>query len=188
MAIRRHREPPHEGFPFRHPVQVDVEAVTAGAELRQGDGGHPRGGGSQRGRAQESPIPTTNGDQATDSDREGGGPVDVREDLAGGDLQRADGGDPCAGSRQAGGRRAGQSGADRAPGPGIAEYPSTEGESNVASTAWGAQGISASGGDPETWRSGSGLPTEEPLDYMESMQQPDGHIRWRASSDLNGIW
>ncbi|HEX7293672.1 MAG TPA: hypothetical protein VF259_03930, partial [Solirubrobacterales bacterium] len=27
-----------------------------------------------------------------------------------------------------------------------------------------------------------------PLDYMESMQQPDGHIRWSRSSDLNGIW
>jgi hypothetical protein len=74
------------------------------------------------------------------------------------------------------------------PDGGFAEYPSTEGESNVASTAWGVQGIWASGGDPETWRTGSGLATEEPLDYMESMQQPDGHIRWRASSDLNGIW
>jgi prenyltransferase/squalene oxidase-like repeat protein len=77
--------------------------------------------------------------------------------------------------------------AQRADG-GFAEYPSTEGESNVASTAWGVQGIWASGGDPETWRTGSGLATEEPLDYMQSMQQPDGHVRWRASSDLNGIW
>jgi hypothetical protein len=74
------------------------------------------------------------------------------------------------------------------PDGGFAEYPSTEGESNVASTAWAVQGIWASGGDPETWRTGSGLPTEEPLDYMESMQQPDGHVRWRSSSDLNGIW
>jgi hypothetical protein len=74
------------------------------------------------------------------------------------------------------------------PDGGFAEYPSTEGESNVASTAWGVQGIWASGGDPESWLTGSGLATEEPLDYMESMQQPDGHIRWRASSDLNGIW
>lgn len=74
------------------------------------------------------------------------------------------------------------------PDGGFAEYPATEGESNVASTAWGVQGIWASGGDPETWRTGSGLATEEPLDYLESMQQPDGHIRWRASSDLNGIW
>jgi hypothetical protein len=74
------------------------------------------------------------------------------------------------------------------PDGGFAEYPSTEGESNVASTAWGVQGIWASGGNPETWLTGSGLATEEPLDYMEAMQQPDGHIRWRASSDLNGIW
>ena len=28
----------------------------------------------------------------------------------------------------------------------------------------------------------------EPLDYMESMQQADGHIRWRANNDINGIW
>jgi hypothetical protein len=74
------------------------------------------------------------------------------------------------------------------PDGGFAEYPATEGESNVASTAWAVQGIWAAGRDPETWRTGSGLPTEEPLDYMESMQQPDGHVRWRASSDLNGIW
>jgi hypothetical protein len=74
------------------------------------------------------------------------------------------------------------------PDGGFAEYPSSEAESNVASTSWGVQGIWASGGNPETWRTGSGLVTEEPLDYMESMQQPDGHIRWRASSDLNGIW
>jgi hypothetical protein len=74
------------------------------------------------------------------------------------------------------------------PDGGFAETAATEIESNVASTAWATQGIWASGGDPETWRTGSGLATEEPLDYMESLQQPDGHIRWRASSDLNGIW
>jgi hypothetical protein len=74
------------------------------------------------------------------------------------------------------------------PDGGFAEYPATEAESNVASTAWGVQGIWASGGDPETWRTGAGPPSEEPLDYLESMQQPDGHVRWRASSDLNGIW
>jgi len=61
-------------------------------------------------------------------------------------------------------------------------------ESNVASTAWAVQGIWSAGGNPETWLTGSGLRTEEPLDYMESMQQPDGHIRWSRSSDLNGIW
>ena len=74
------------------------------------------------------------------------------------------------------------------PDGGFAEYPTTEAESNVASTAWAVQGTWASGGNPETWLTGSGLATEEPLDYMESMQQPDGHVRWRASSDLNGIW
>ncbi len=46
------------------------------------------------------------------------------------------------------------------------------------------QGIWATGGNPETWVDAG----REPLDYMESMQQPDGHVRWRASSDLNGIW
>jgi prenyltransferase beta subunit len=61
-----------------------------------------------------------------------------------------------------------------------------ERESNVASTAWGVQAIWATGGNPETWTVGS--PSREPLDYMESMQQLDGHIRWKASSDANGIW
>jgi Prenyltransferase and squalene oxidase repeat len=74
------------------------------------------------------------------------------------------------------------------PDGGFAEYPGTEAESNVASTAWATQGIWASGGDPETWTVGEATPPAEPLDYMESLQQSDGHIRWKASSDLNGIW
>ncbi len=61
-----------------------------------------------------------------------------------------------------------------------------EGESNVASTAWAVQAIWAVGQDPETWTVGP--EAREPLDYMESMQQPDGHIRWKASQDMNGIW
>jgi Squalene-hopene cyclase C-terminal domain/Prenyltransferase and squalene oxidase repeat len=61
-------------------------------------------------------------------------------------------------------------------------------ESNVASTAWATQGIWAVGENPEMWRAGPGLEAEEPLGYMESMQQPDGHIRWKQSQDLNGIW
>ena len=77
-------------------------------------------------------------------------------------------------------------GAQRGDG-GFAEFPG-EAESNVASTAWGVQGLWAAGENPETWLTGSGETTEEPLDYMESLQQPDGHIRWKASSDLNGIW
>ncbi len=74
------------------------------------------------------------------------------------------------------------------PDGGFPALPANQGESNVASTAWAVQGIWSAGGNPETWRTGSGQATEEPLDYMESMQQPDGHIRWSESSDLNGIW
>jgi len=61
-------------------------------------------------------------------------------------------------------------------------------ESNVASTAWAVQAIWANGENPETWRTGSGLATEEPLAYMESLQAPDGHIRWKQSADSNGVW
>jgi hypothetical protein len=74
------------------------------------------------------------------------------------------------------------------PDGGFPALPKSQSESNVASTAWAVQGIWAAGGNPETWRTGSGLLSEEPLDYMESMQQPDGHIRWSQSSDVNGIW
>jgi Prenyltransferase and squalene oxidase repeat len=70
------------------------------------------------------------------------------------------------------------------PDGGFPALPRSESESNVASTAWAVQGIWATGGNPEAWVDAG----REPLDYMESMQQPDGHIRWRASSDLNGIW
>lgn len=64
----------------------------------------------------------------------------------------------------------------------------TEEESNSGSTAWATQGIWAAGENPEasSWvqpSSGHG-----PLDYLESMQQPDGRIRYRASEELNGIW
>jgi hypothetical protein len=76
----------------------------------------------------------------------------------------------------------------QAPDGGFPALPSRERESNVASTAWAVQAIWSAGGNPETWLTGSGEASEEPLDYMESMQQPDGHIRWRGSSDLNGIW
>ncbi|HVW47258.1 MAG TPA: prenyltransferase/squalene oxidase repeat-containing protein [Solirubrobacterales bacterium] len=72
------------------------------------------------------------------------------------------------------------------PDGGFPALPTQQGESNVASTAWAVQGIWATGGNPETWT----VPPEgkEPLGYMESMQQPDGHIRWKAAEDVNGIW
>jgi prenyltransferase beta subunit len=70
------------------------------------------------------------------------------------------------------------------PDGGFPERPG-EGESNVASTAWAVQGLWAAGEDPESWVNGPG---REPLGYMESLQQPDGHIRYRASEELNGVW
>jgi hypothetical protein len=73
------------------------------------------------------------------------------------------------------------------PDGGFPEFPGNP-ESNVASTAWATQAIWAVGDNPESWRSGSGQAGEEPLDYMESLQQADGHIRWKRSQDLNGIW
>lgn len=73
------------------------------------------------------------------------------------------------------------------PDGGFPEFPS-EAESNSGSTAWATQGIWAAGENPEAqaWiqkSSGRG-----PLDYLESMQQPDGHIRYRAGEELNGVW
>ncbi len=66
---------------------------------------------------------------------------------------------------------------------GFPEFPG-EAESNAASTAWAVQGIWAAGQDPETWlEAGS-----DPLSYMASLQQPDGHISWKANEDLNGVW
>jgi hypothetical protein len=60
-----------------------------------------------------------------------------------------------------------------------------ERESNVGSTAWVVQGIWAAGENPETWRTETG---GEPLDYMTSMQQADGHIRYMAREEMNGVW
>jgi hypothetical protein len=60
-----------------------------------------------------------------------------------------------------------------------------EQESNVGSTAWVVQGIWAAGDNPENWVTESGI---EPLGYMASLQQPDGHIRYMKSRDLNGVW
>lgn len=64
----------------------------------------------------------------------------------------------------------------------------SEGESNVGSTCWAVQGIWAAGGDPETWRTGSGGASEEPLDYITSLQGPEGKIRYRASRESLGLW
>jgi len=61
---------------------------------------------------------------------------------------------------------------------GFAEQPRAA-ESNVDSTAWVVQGVVASGRNPEEWvRNGN-----NPLSYMESLQQPDGHIRLEQHAD-----
>jgi prenyltransferase beta subunit len=73
------------------------------------------------------------------------------------------------------------------PDGGFPELPG-EGEANVASTAWATQGIWSAGQNPETWATHSGDETEEPLGYLASLQQPDGHIRWKQSQEMNGVW
>jgi hypothetical protein len=70
------------------------------------------------------------------------------------------------------------------PDGGFPEAPG-EGESNSASTAWVLQGLWASGQAPETWQQPGG---HEPLGYLESMQQTNGSIQWKASDDENPIW
>jgi hypothetical protein len=64
------------------------------------------------------------------------------------------------------------------------EISERESESNVGSTAWVVQGIWAADGNPETWV----VDGNEPLGYMASLQQPDGHIKYEASQDENGVW
>jgi hypothetical protein len=73
------------------------------------------------------------------------------------------------------------------PDGGFSEEPGNP-EPNVASTAWVAQAMWSAGIDPETWVTHSGLASEEPLGYMASLQQADGHIRWEQSQEWNGVW
>jgi hypothetical protein len=63
-----------------------------------------------------------------------------------------------------------------------------EDEADVGSTCWAVQGIWAAGGNPEAWRTGAGGSAEEPLDYIASMQQAEGKIRYRASRESLGLW
>jgi prenyltransferase beta subunit len=74
-----------------------------------------------------------------------------------------------------------------APSGGFSEFHG-EREPNVASTAWVVQAMWSAGINPETWTTRSGLASEEPLGYLASMQQEDGHIRWKQSQELNGMW
>jgi len=63
-------------------------------------------------------------------------------------------------------------------------YSPTQPESNTASTAWVVQAMWAAEIAPDRWR----RPGGDPLDFLASMQQPDGSIRWMAARDLNPIW
>jgi hypothetical protein len=73
------------------------------------------------------------------------------------------------------------------PNGGVVEFLG-EREPNVASTAWVVQAMWSAGTNPEEWLTHSGLSTEEPLGYLASMQQEDGHIRYRAGEEMNGMW
>jgi hypothetical protein len=73
------------------------------------------------------------------------------------------------------------------PDGGFPELPFTEKEPNVASTAWVVQALWSAGLNPETWATHSGLASEEPLGYLASMQQENGHIRWEQSQEQNGM-
>jgi prenyltransferase beta subunit len=70
---------------------------------------------------------------------------------------------------------------------GFPQY-SGESEPNVASTAWVVQGMWSADENPENWVGSRSEPTDEPLGYLASMQQPDGHIRYKASEEFNGVW
>jgi prenyltransferase beta subunit len=66
---------------------------------------------------------------------------------------------------------------------GFPEEPG-EAQANVASTAWAVQGLWSAGVNAETWAP-DGV---DPLTYMQSLQQPDGHMRWKLAQDVNGVW
>jgi Squalene-hopene cyclase C-terminal domain len=61
-----------------------------------------------------------------------------------------------------------------------------EGEANVGSTAWVVQGLWAAGVSPEDneWKPGG----VDPLSYLESMQQPDGHVKYMRKEEKGGVW
>lgn len=75
------------------------------------------------------------------------------------------------------------------PNGGFPEYPG-ESEPNVASTAWAVQAIWSAGQNPENWLEGTENEplSNEPLSYLESMQQEDGSIRYRAREAMNDVW
>jgi energy-coupling factor transport system substrate-specific component len=55
---------------------------------------------------------------------------------------------------------------------------------NAQSTAWAVQGMIAIGTDPASVRKGG----NSAPDYLEGLQQPDGHYRYSSSSDQTPVW
>jgi len=58
-------------------------------------------------------------------------------------------------------------------------------DSNSASTAWVLQAMWAAGIDPTTWRTTAG---STPLDYLASLQRPDGSIAYTSDKSMNDLW
>jgi energy-coupling factor transport system substrate-specific component len=55
---------------------------------------------------------------------------------------------------------------------------------NAQSTAWAVQGMIAVGTDPAAVKQSG----KSALDYLEGLQQPDGHYRYSGSSDQTPVW
>jgi len=63
-------------------------------------------------------------------------------------------------------------------------FPLAGGILNAQSTAYAAQGLIAAGVSPSAVRRGG----RSSLDYLASVQAPDGHYRYSASSDQTPVW
>jgi energy-coupling factor transport system substrate-specific component len=65
-------------------------------------------------------------------------------------------------------------------------FPSSPGQdSNAQSTAWAVQGLLATGVDPGSLHSGGG---PSPVQYLQSLIRPDGHIAYSGSEDHTPVW
>jgi Prenyltransferase and squalene oxidase repeat len=60
----------------------------------------------------------------------------------------------------------------------------TSGPVNAQSTAWAVQGLVAAGVSPSSVRKGG----RSALDYLASVQAPDGHYRYSSSTDQTPVW
>ena len=60
----------------------------------------------------------------------------------------------------------------------------SSGPVNAQSTAWAVQGLVAAGVSPSSVRKGG----RSPLDYLASVQAPDGHYRYSSTSDQTPVW